>query len=242
MRRHLFSWHPQRRARVTTGHRFGAGASLLAAPALLAARTSHQVVTGPVATYWLNADTSAGLGAMAGGGIGGVLGMLAGRSPAAIRTLDLQLGSSRTPAVAKLGLVEAMRSMLLLDSRSIRMPHGPSFGSSRTDGAWPNERDTLQVPAQASLRGEHRVEGDDTPDMSFTVERHGGSRENGDIGTAGWAGQVRMKTRLPPASRSRRLAAPRPPEAAPPMQSTRRYRTASASCAAFSNIDVPCQL
>jgi hypothetical protein len=73
---------------------------------------------------------------------------------------------------AKLGSVQAMQSMPQLASRSIRLPRGPSFGSSRTYGAWPNQRDTRQVPAQASLRGEHQVKGNYTPDMSFTVERH----------------------------------------------------------------------
>jgi hypothetical protein len=80
---------------------FGAAAAvaLLAAPAMLSAQsTPPQVVRGPTATYWLTADTSSGLAAMASGGIGGMLGMLAGRSPAALRTLDLRLGSSQSPA------------------------------------------------------------------------------------------------------------------------------------------------
>lgn len=60
----------------------------------------QQVVRGPVATYWISADTASGLGAMAGGGLGAMLGMMGGGAPQALRTLDLRLGSSRSPAGA----------------------------------------------------------------------------------------------------------------------------------------------
>jgi hypothetical protein len=237
------SLHRQSRPPLRTAamRRLGAAATLLAAPAMLAAQPKPtQVVTGPIATYWLTADTSSGLGAMAGGGIGGMLGMLTGRSPSALRTLDLRLGSSQSPSgepqaehlipptlamgaslplltpqptkapaepvertmpqgveqpkgrmliywgcgekvgpgqpivldFAKLGSVQAMQSMPQLASRSIRLPRGPSFGSNRSFGSWPNERDTQQVPAQASLRGEHQVKSNYAPDIRFAVERH----------------------------------------------------------------------
>jgi len=58
-----------------------------------------------------------------------------------------------------------------LVSRSIRLPRGPSFGTSKTYGAWPNERDRTPVPAQGSLRGEHLVKGSYSPDIRFVVER-----------------------------------------------------------------------
>jgi hypothetical protein len=213
--------------------------ALLGAPALAAAQAApQQVVRGPIATYWVTADTSAGLGAMGGGGIGGMLGMLAGRSPDALRTLDLRLGSSQSPtgapqAVHRIppgmamgeslplvtpepvaaptpsepaertlpdGVEQPKGRMLIywgcgekagpgqpvvidfsrigpgqpmpdLVSRSVRVPRGPAFGVSRTYGAWPNERDRQAVPAQASLRGEHRVTGSYTPDIRFVVDR-----------------------------------------------------------------------
>ncbi len=63
-----------------------------------------------------------------------------------------------------------------LVSRSVRGPRGASFGESRSDGAWPNERDRQTVPAQASLRGEHQVKGTDSPDIRFAVARHEGAR------------------------------------------------------------------
>jgi hypothetical protein len=200
-----------------------------------------QVVRGPVATYWLSADTVSGFGAMGAGGgmgLGSMLGMLTGRAPAPVRTLDLRLGSSQgasaAPEAAHLippgmsmgsqlplltpeptrastepaertlpkGIDEQPKGRMLifwgcgekvgpgqpvvidfskigpgqampnLTSRSVRGPRGPSFGQSRTYGAWPNERDRQTVPAQASLRGEHQVKGTYSPDIRFAVEQH----------------------------------------------------------------------
>lgn len=212
-------------------------ATLLAAQAPALAQT-QQVVRGPVATYWVTADTVAGLGAMAaGGGLGSMLGMLAGRTPGPVRTLDLRLGSTLSPNGApeaahlippgmamgpQLPLVtptpaapvqpergerqlpEGMQEPkgrllvfwgcgdkvgpgqpVILDfskigsgqpmpnlvSRAVRAPRGPSFGTSRTYGGWPNERDKQAVPSTGSLRGEHQVKGSYSPDIRFVVEQ-----------------------------------------------------------------------
>jgi hypothetical protein len=70
-----------------------------AAPAA-PARAPAQVVTGPVSTYWMSAETTAGFGAgMAGGGggqpsLGSIMGMMRGGGAAANHKLTLQLGSS----------------------------------------------------------------------------------------------------------------------------------------------------
>jgi hypothetical protein len=217
------------------------GALGLAASQAGAQTTPAQVVRGPVATYWLSADTVSGFGAMGAGGgmgIGGMLGMLAGRAPAPVRTLDLRLGSSQnasgapeathlippgmamgpqlpllTPEPSRASSEPAERTlpkgiderpkgrMLIywgcgeqvgpgqpvvidfskigpgqpmpnLASRSVQGPRGPSFGQNRSYGAWPNERDRQPVPAQASLRGEHQVKGNYSPDIRFAVEQH----------------------------------------------------------------------
>lgn len=217
------------------------GALGLAASQAGAQTTPAQVVRGPVATYWLSADTVSGFGAMGAGGgmgIGGMLGMLAGRAPAPVRTLDLRLGSSQNasgaPEAAHLippgmamgpqlpllspepsrassepaertlpkGIDERPKGRMLiywgcgeqvgpgqpvvidfskigpgqpmpnLASRSVRGPRGPSFGQNRSYGAWPNERDRQPVPAQASLRGEHQVKGNYSPDIRFAVDQH----------------------------------------------------------------------
>jgi hypothetical protein len=77
-----------------------AGAGLLAGGA--EAQTKQQV-TGPVATYWMSALTQTGFGAMGGGGGGGpsmgaMMGaMMGGGGSNVSKTLNLQLGTSRTP-------------------------------------------------------------------------------------------------------------------------------------------------
>lgn len=202
----------------------------------------QQVVRGPVATYWLTADTVSGMAAMGagGGGLGALMGMMSGRDGAAQRTLDLRLGSTQAPSgphradhaippgmamgralplvtpepagrdpspetpserslpdgveqprgrmlifwgcgetvgagqpvvidFSKLGPGQPMPALV---SRTVSLPRGPSFGTSRSFGAWPNERDRQPIPAQASLRGEHLVQGTYSPDIRFTIERH----------------------------------------------------------------------
>jgi hypothetical protein len=46
---------------------------------------------------------------------------------------------------------------------------GPSSGRSRTYGDWPNIETRTTVPANASLRGEHLVRGNYSPDIRFSV-------------------------------------------------------------------------
>jgi hypothetical protein len=221
--------------------RLAAAALAAAAPIAFAQTPAQQVVRGPVATYWLTADTVSGLGAMGAGGAGAgaLLGMLSGRAGAdgPSRTLDLRLGSSQaasgapqaahlippgmamgaqlplvTPEAARPeppgrdrqlpeGVEQPRGRMLIfwgcgetvgpgqpviidfskvaagqpvpnLVSRSVRAPRGPAAGTSRTYGHWPNERDRQSVPGQASLRGEHQVKGNYSPDIRFAIERH----------------------------------------------------------------------
>jgi hypothetical protein len=88
------------------------GAVALTAAAGSAQSQSRQVVTGPVATYWMSAQTTSGFGAgmMGGGGPGGrpggrpsmgaLMGMSMGRGGGAQHGLVLQLGSSRAPTGA----------------------------------------------------------------------------------------------------------------------------------------------
>jgi hypothetical protein len=75
------------------------------------------------------------------------------------------------PIVIDFAKVGAGQPMPNLASRNIRLPRGPALGTSRTFGAWPNDKDRQQVPAQASLRGEHQVKGNYSPDIRFVVER-----------------------------------------------------------------------
>ena len=75
-----------------------AGAAILGAGAA-APPAVKQVVTGPVATYWMSAQTSSGM-TMGGGrpSMAAMMGM--GRGGNVSRSLTLQLGSSQTPAGA----------------------------------------------------------------------------------------------------------------------------------------------
>ena len=56
-----------------------------------------------------------------------------------------------------------------LISRRVNVQRGPSPSRSRTYGDWPNQRDSQRVPRDASLRGEHMVKGNYSPDIRFAL-------------------------------------------------------------------------
>jgi len=88
------------KGRIVAGAAIGAGMLGISALALAQGKSAG----GPVATYWMTAETTSGMGAMmAGASRGGVVSaMLSGRRPSSepVRTLQLQLGSSRKAAGA----------------------------------------------------------------------------------------------------------------------------------------------
>ena len=55
-------------------------------------------------------------------------------------------------------------------SRSIPRPRGPAPGRNRTYGTWPNQEDSRQIPPAASLRGDHTVSGNYSPEIRFSVD------------------------------------------------------------------------
>lgn len=57
-----------------------------------------------------------------------------------------------------------------LFTRRVSMQHGPSASRSRTYGDWPNETDRTRVPNDSSLRGEHQVKGNYSPDIRFNID------------------------------------------------------------------------
>ncbi len=58
-------------------------------------------------------------------------------------------------------------------SRRVAGASGPAAGKNRTYGDWPNSEDTKSVPAGASLRGDHLVKGNYSPEIKFPIgERH----------------------------------------------------------------------
>lgn len=84
-------------------NRAALAAGVVAAAGGAQAQTKQQV-TGPVATYWMSAQTSSGFGGMMGGGgkapsAASMMGAMMGRGGSNVsKTLVLQLGSSRKPA------------------------------------------------------------------------------------------------------------------------------------------------
>lgn len=86
--------------------RWGRAAALAAGAGMLAggvqAQTKQQV-TGPVATYWMSAQTATGFGGLAGGGrpsMGALMGAAMGGGSNVSKSLTLQLGSSRAATAA----------------------------------------------------------------------------------------------------------------------------------------------
>ena len=58
-------------------------------------------------------------------------------------------------------------------SRSIARPRGPAPGRNRTYGTWPNQDDSRPIPPPGSLRGDHAISGNYSPEIRFAVdERH----------------------------------------------------------------------
>lgn len=55
-------------------------------------------------------------------------------------------------------------------SRSISRPRGPAPGRSRTYGTWPNQADSRPIPQDGSLRGDHLISGNYSPEIRFAVD------------------------------------------------------------------------
>ena len=71
---------------------------------------------------------------------------------------------------AKLDTQEAARAFR---SRNVSRPRGPAPGRNRTYGEWPNPERPQPVPGEASLRGDHQVAGNYSPEIRFAIgERH----------------------------------------------------------------------
>jgi hypothetical protein len=54
-------------------------------------------------------------------------------------------------------------------SRRVSIPNAPSPARARTYGDWPNQQDAKSVPASASLRGDHQIKGNYSPDIQFSL-------------------------------------------------------------------------
>ncbi len=56
-----------------------------------------------------------------------------------------------------------------LFSRRVAVQRGPSQSRSKTYGDWPNQRDSTRVAGDGSLRGDHMVKGNYSPDIKFSI-------------------------------------------------------------------------
>ncbi len=56
-------------------------------------------------------------------------------------------------------------------SHRVSQPSGPAFGRNRTYGDWPNPEQPKAVPADASLRGDHLVKGNYSPEIRFALDK-----------------------------------------------------------------------
>jgi hypothetical protein len=56
-------------------------------------------------------------------------------------------------------------------SRRVAHPSGPAFGRSKSYGDWPNAERPRPVPADASLRGEHLIRGNYSPEIRFALDK-----------------------------------------------------------------------
>ena len=54
-------------------------------------------------------------------------------------------------------------------SHRVAVPRGPSPSRAKTYGDWPNQQDAKPVPAGASLKGDHRIAGNYSPEIQFSL-------------------------------------------------------------------------
>jgi hypothetical protein len=77
------------------------------------------------------------------------------------------------PVIIDFAKVAAGQRVPGLASRAVARPQGPAPGRSRSYGEWPNREDGKPVPAEGSLRGDHAVKANYSPEIRFAVgERH----------------------------------------------------------------------
>jgi hypothetical protein len=212
--------------------------TVAALAAALPAAAQQQKVTGPVAQYWVSAETAAGMNMGTGmGAMGGMMGRMMGLGGGdGGKRMLLQLGSTQaatgdpraqhdlppgvgmgpslpllTPKVERAaprepgelpqGMERPKGRMLIFwgcgaqaragqpviidfaklaqgqvpsgfAARRVNVPNPPMFGRTRGYGDWPNAEDSRAVPANASLRGDHVVKGNYSPEIRFSVDRH----------------------------------------------------------------------
>ncbi|TAK84077.1 MAG: hypothetical protein EPO20_15425 [Betaproteobacteria bacterium] len=72
-----------------------------------------------------------------------------------------------------------------MTARHVSAPNPPAFGRNRTYGEWPNPEEPKSVPDDASLRGEHTVKGNYSPEIRFTLGETHDFMEKAALSSAG---------------------------------------------------------
>ena len=73
------------------------------------------------------------------------------------------------PVIIDFANLNSQDAARVFRSRGISRQRGPAAGRNRTYGTWQNEEDSRPVPANGSLRGDHTVSGNYSPEIRFSV-------------------------------------------------------------------------
>jgi hypothetical protein len=76
---------------------------------------------------------------------------------------------SGQPVIVDFAAVSQGQMPAGMTSRRVSVPNGPSPSRAKTYGDWPNQRDSKAVPASASLKGDHQIKGNYSPDIQFAL-------------------------------------------------------------------------
>ena len=77
------------------------------------------------------------------------------------------------PVIFDFANMNAQDAARAFRSVNISRLRGPAPGRNRTYGTWPNQEDARSVPANASLKGDHAITGNYSPEIRFSVgDRH----------------------------------------------------------------------
>jgi hypothetical protein len=76
---------------------------------------------------------------------------------------------SGQPVIFDFANMNAEAAGKVFRSRPIARARGPAQGRNRTYGSWPNSEDSRAIPANASLKGDHVVAGNYSPEIRYAV-------------------------------------------------------------------------
>jgi len=78
---------------------------------------------------------------------------------------------SGQPVIIDFASLNSQDAARAFRSRAISRPRGPAPGRNRTYGTWPNQEDSRPIPPAGSLRGDHTISGNYSPEIRFSVDQ-----------------------------------------------------------------------